>query len=286
MADETGDAAPRTLDTWVGADVKAIREYLIAEGATLIDEAKVTGDAPAIMQWHGGPTADLVRRRFRSAAGTSLTPPAGITVLLDHMVVVLIGSFNPTIFQPAWFARYELIRQAEADAAEVKLITPQLAHFSTDWLELMVTRERFSAFDRNGGLELLLRDLVRSTFTLLDHTPITAMGINREVKLEFETMERWHSFGHALAPKDVWSRALDEPGLVGLQMQGAREGDGNKVNVIVQNTGNRRVDVNINEHRAVVDAQAAGPALEILQSSWTYCRSQSDRIITQLLSIA
>jgi hypothetical protein len=36
--------------------------------------------------------------------------------------VVLLGSFNPKIFQPEWFARQKLLPQAEADASEIKVI--------------------------------------------------------------------------------------------------------------------------------------------------------------------
>src|SRR5262245_56923584 len=110
---------------------------------------------------------------------TSFAEP--VSVLLDRLSIVLAGSFNPTIFQPAWFGHHQILRESEAEQATIKMLNPQLAHFQTEWLEVQVLRERFVAMSRSGGYEGPLRDVVVSIFSRLEHTPVRALGMNREV---------------------------------------------------------------------------------------------------------
>ena len=48
--------------------------------------------------------------------------------------IVLVGSFNPPIFHPEWFAKYGIINSAEKDAAEIELIHREFAFFRMEWL--------------------------------------------------------------------------------------------------------------------------------------------------------
>ena len=41
---------------------------------------------------------------------------------LSGINIVMLGSFNPKIFQPAWFAANELIRNLEAEEADTQII--------------------------------------------------------------------------------------------------------------------------------------------------------------------
>jgi hypothetical protein len=50
---------------------------------------------------------------------------------IEGVGIVLVGSFNPRIFQPAWFAAENLIREEEEQAAKIELIHRQVAIFST-----------------------------------------------------------------------------------------------------------------------------------------------------------
>jgi hypothetical protein len=77
--------------------------------------------------------------------------------------IVLLGHLNPAIFTPAWFARHGILRAEEADAAEVRIIHPQIAHFRTDWLAMRVEPERFAADTVEAPYARLL-DLVVRTF--------------------------------------------------------------------------------------------------------------------------
>jgi len=65
---------------------------------------------------------------------------------LSGINIVILGSFNPKIFQPAWFAANELIRKLEAEEADTEIIHNDISIFRIgDWLRLEVTRDRFNA---------------------------------------------------------------------------------------------------------------------------------------------
>jgi hypothetical protein len=131
--------------------------------------------------------------------------------------IVLVGSFNPTIFQPEWFARQGLISKAETEGASIKIIVPEVSHFETERFAMFVTAEKLVVSSKPNADPAPLRDLVLGTFFILEHTPVTAMGLNRMMHVALESEEAWHRFGDRLAPKDGWNQILDgRPGMQSL----------------------------------------------------------------------
>ena len=43
--------------------------------------------------------------------------------------IVLLGGFNPTIFTPEWFARYDIATEAEKNDSEITVIHPDISNF-------------------------------------------------------------------------------------------------------------------------------------------------------------
>jgi hypothetical protein len=138
------------------------------------------------------------------------------------MSIVLVGSFNPAIFHPTWFAREKLIQREEAERADLKIVSPQVSVFSIGWLGLEVTLDRFAARTKQIQHVEPLRDLVLGTFGLLRHTPVDHLGINRQAHYRSASEEEWHELGHRLAPKEPWAGLLEKPGMRQLSMQGQR----------------------------------------------------------------
>src|SRR5262249_25023629 len=63
--------------------------------------------------------------------------------------IVLLGSFNPKIFQPYWMAKHGLISDSEAEAADVAVIHPEITAFMIEYLfTVQVNPTRFS-IERN-----------------------------------------------------------------------------------------------------------------------------------------
>jgi len=137
--------------------------------------------------------------------------------------IVLIGNFNPVIFQPQWVAAHGLLRQQEADAAEVKVIHPDVVIFQAEWVKFHVTRDRFLAGTMQEAFFNSLADLVIGTFQILQHTPIRMLGINSDFHFRFDSEETWNEFGDRIAPKEMWRTLMGKPGLLSLEIKGARE---------------------------------------------------------------
>ena len=138
---------------------------------------------------------------------------------------------------------------------------------------------------RNGGYEGPLKDLVVSTFGRLEHTPVKSLGMNREVKLQFDSVERWHRFGHLLAPKEIWGDLLVSPGLMAMQMQGQGAAKGDVVNVAISSTGERKADIDINDHRSLEDSDTVISALDVLQKSWEDSQNNGMKIVKHCLGL-
>lgn len=196
-------------------------------------------------------------------------------LVIQDVNIVLRGQFNPAMFHPAWFAAQNLIRQQEAEAAEVEIVHPEAAVFDIEWLQIRVTRDRFLAATVQEAYYELLRDLVIGVFTVLDQTPLRVMGINRNFHYGLDSAESWHMVGDRLAPKPDWGGILDSPGMKSLSMQGLRPDDYSGY-VLVKVEPSNQVEfgiyINVNDHYELtasseIPANKSG-VVAILSENW------------------
>lgn len=192
--------------------------------------------------------------------------------------IVLIGSFNPPIFQPSWFAARGLVPQAEADAAKVGVISTDVVQFSFDWAQVQVLQEQFVVTTVQAHAHELVRDLVLGTFRVLRYTPIKMLGINVDNHFRMKSEETWHEVGHKLAPKEFWNRYLLEPGLRSMTMQGKRE-KGPLGHTAVRVEPSQRIKpgvfINVNDHYEFPDAKGADEAVALLEQNWKVSMDRS-----------
>lgn len=210
------------------------------------------------------------------------------TCEIEAASIVLLGNLNPSIFQPAWLAAHDLIRKEESNAAKISIIAPQIAQFSLDWVNLEVTEERFSASTTDPAYHEPLRDLVLGIFTLLEHTPLKKMGINRHMHYKIPSVDRWHAFGDLLAPKNIWKELLRSPGMASLTIQDRpieQEGLRTEVNIKVEPS--RRVHpgifISVNNHHEDSSEDALKRLMSILRDRWLELQTYSLRIAWHLL---
>jgi hypothetical protein len=144
---------------------------------------------------------------------------------LSGLDIVIIGSFNPAIFHPAWFAKNSLIMSSESETARVTISNADVTDFSLDWLNCRVFQERFQLSTNQEPYFDVLKDLALSTFILLPHTPIIQLGINFQYHYPLKSEEAWHKVGNSLAPKSFWSKHLRQPGMKIVTIQGERQDD-------------------------------------------------------------
>jgi len=217
---------------------------------------------------------------------------------MEDAAIILIGKFNPAIFQPAWLGASNLIRREEADRATIEVINSQVTSFSADWLNIQVIADRFQAITADAAHYQALRDVVISIFQLLEHTPFWLMGMNRDMHFRIKTEELWHQLGHLLAPKQIWRPVLDQPGLRTLMIQSSatKRGELQIVrNVRVEPSGrvNPGVYIQLNvevslpggaQANIVKQQYAARELISYLSESWSDMLSEAQTIADQLLS--
>jgi len=154
---------------------------------------------------------------------------------IEGASIVLIGSFNPAIFQPRWLGSQQLIRPEEAEHAKITVIQAEVADFSTEWFQLQVLQNRFQVASADPRQYSPLRDLAAAVFTILPHTPVKLLGLNRQFHFRMPSSDAWHGLGHLLAPKEPWDAILEAPGLRSMLMEGRRsEAKGGTLRVKVE----------------------------------------------------
>jgi hypothetical protein len=230
-----------------------------------------------------------------------------IAPTVDRISVVLVGNFNPAIFSPAWFALNGLVSKQDADQARVALIHPEVSQFDVGQFSIQVDSQRFSASCLTSYHEMA-RDLVVGTFgTCLMHTPITALGINRETHFDTGDFFVRDAVGERLAPKMPWGdwgpeicgpheASSDHGGLMRLTMRQGRPGHRYKgyIQADVQpstlpdlvQTG---IYIMVNNHYQLSADSKVAPIrdlLDAIETEWTPALDKSELIIDQIQLLA
>lgn len=128
--------------------------------------------------------------------------------------IVVLGNFSPRIFQPEWFVNKKLIREAEVEPENLKVVHPDLTIIETDEFKLEVRPNRFELQTFQESYREPLKDLISSIFRLLSETPITAFGINYNKHFKFEIEKDYLNFGFHLAPINKTFDFMDNPRLL------------------------------------------------------------------------
>ncbi len=206
--------------------------------------------------------------------------------------IVLIGNFNPKIFQPAWFAAQGLLSQQEAEAVKIEIIHSSVVVFSTNtnWMRMEVTGERFIVRTSQEPYDVVIRDLILGTFDLLRYTPIKQMGINREMHFQLNSEESWHKAGHLLTPKAIWDGILNEPGMLSVQMRESKRQDDLKGNINVKVEPSKSVHpglfISVNNHietEKQLTTEGSVELMAILNKHWERIYKRSEEIMDSLL---
>lgn len=209
---------------------------------------------------------------------------------IQGMNVVLVGSFNPKIFHPAWFASQQLIRKKEAEDANIEVITPAVAKFNLEWMRLQVIQEQFVVETEQEPYYEMVRDLIIGAFNLLNHTPINMLGINTQQHFRMHSDEEWHGLGNELAPKEkYWTPILEKPGMRSLIIQGERP-DKHKGYIQIKIEPSSKVQpgiyISINDHYEIREESGCKAIIDILNLDWSKSKHRSEVLIKHFLDTA
>lgn len=194
---------------------------------------------------------------------------------IHGMSIVMVGSFNPAIFHSAWFARLGLLPEEEATDVQQQVILPDFAQFTLAWLQLQVTPDRFQLSTTDPESFNLLRDLAIGTFRILEHSPVRALGINRDQHHRVDSIQRWHEIGLTLAPAKVWRTSLVDSGMKSLLIEGRRDdGYAGYVHVRVEPSVHLfpGIYIGVNDHFQMTSRSdqvvGAEEAIDVLETQW------------------
>lgn len=139
-------------------------------------------------------------------------------MLQDHihsnsMAIVLIGDFNPLLFQPLWLSEKKLIREGEAIEAKIDAISPNITLFKLDWVDFNITPTRLEMKVAKEPFFEPARDLLLGIFKYLKETPIRILGINYLKNLSIPDKDMYYEIGNKLAPLNLWSDFINDPRL-------------------------------------------------------------------------
>src|SRR5690606_25466939 len=138
--------------------------------------------------------------------------------------IVVLGDFNPAIFQPLWFWVNGLLPREEAEEAEIGVVSKEVASFVISGINIQVTGYRLGLTVTEPQQEPILRDLAIGTLSLLEHTPLNAIGFNRDMVFGVGSSESKDRIGFTLVPRENWETILEPEGMMQLIYQGKRHG--------------------------------------------------------------
>ena len=98
------------------------------------------------------------------------------------------GTVQRRDFSPAWLLHQNIIGASDYADAEVEIVTSEFALFRTGWLRCQVAPDTFQVSTTEPEEFERLRDAAVGVLNTLSHTPVAALGINRE--LHFSTQDR------------------------------------------------------------------------------------------------
>ena len=222
---------------------------------------------------------------------------------ISGVSLVMLGHFNPVIFTPAWFGWHQLLPKKIVEIADMNIAHPQISSFNADWLNIQVVPERMQ-METTQPPYVRIRDLaVRIFREHLHHTPLTSVGINRDVHFCVQDHKQRDRLGKLLAPAEPWGDWAAKLGLDGnrggmvsltmRQVDPCNRPVGGQINVKVE-PSNRvaqelpGVYVGVNDHYVVgnVEPQTqTSEVVELIEEKFDDSLRRADEIIDHIMSL-
>lgn len=175
-------------------------------------------------------------------------------ILIKSLDIIILGSFNPSIFQPYWFSLKGLIREEESENAKINIIHSSFVQFNLDWCSFSITDSKFQISTTDEVNFDLLKDLVVSTFNILRETPLTALGVNYTYNFSLENEKNYIKFGEWLSNLSFWQEIDNNYKLITLETTKPKKENGElgsqRIRITPSNLPRLKfgVSINFNEH--------------------------------------
>lgn len=218
--------------------------------------------------------------------------------------VVLVGRMNPLIFQPEWLRKNQIIGEAEAEAARegaLEVIHQEVSILNLAAMKLVVEPGRFVVTATEEPL-VLAKDFAEGCFSLLSHTPTSALGLNFTTTFRLDNRAAWHRLGDILLPKEPWTELLKagEKDKADTHLGGMRSVTAERsvrpdehlgyIRVIVEAVEGAHFDtkVTVNDHFQFdpKNPTSAGDAVDLLNDVWDISGKRAKQITESIIELA
>jgi len=210
--------------------------------------------------------------------------------------VILRGSFNPRILQPAWLAAQGLIREAESENAEIRIVHEQVVAFGLEWANLEVDHDQLVVNSTpKGGTPEQVRDLALGAIEILDHTPIYNVGLQFFGHYGLKDQAARDELGWALVPPTPFEGQLARVGMRSLQMAGRRSAEdvgGDGLMVTVEPSAHiapNGVYLAVLDQYDVADSSepnvGSSFAVDCIKSQWDPSLKRAESITSEIFSV-
>jgi hypothetical protein len=221
--------------------------------------------------------------------------------------IVALGHFNPLIFGRDWLRDKEIVVGNDFENLKTSIVHPDIVSYEMPWGTFRADRNNFNISTTREPL-VRVNDFLVRCFQFLPETPISAVGINREVHFETASEATRDRVGDVLAPKEFWGDFVKSGGekaggvrsLI-MEQSIAREGrrartDGKFGHVWVRVEPSLRLDiphgiyVQVNDHFDLTtppDKLSDGRAVaELVTEQFERSITNSDSLIDRVMELA
>ncbi|MBI2412108.1 MAG: hypothetical protein HYV24_02735 [Deltaproteobacteria bacterium] len=222
---------------------------------------------------------------------------------ISNVSIVLVGNFNPIIFRPEWFEKHDILSKDDTEKTKVKIVHPEISDFQNEWLNLQVQTSKFTVSTSEPPYVKLFDFVVKTFKEYLSHTPISKLGINREVHFSANDLANRDRIGKILAPREPWGEwgklidageGEEHGGMANLTMQIKKLDDREKgmINITVQPSSKAYAGilVSVNDHFELSDTTTTGyldsnKIMDLLVKKFDTSLENSEKIINQIMGL-
>gem|GEM_PF-4287306 len=187
--------------------------------------------------------------------------------------MVLLGRFNPRIFQPMWFEARGLLADVDVEP-ESLVLTDGFVAFQTPVISVLCAQDRCQfAMTSLTPTPDLIRDVVLGTFAILSETPVWEIGINHAAQIPAQ-VRRWDEIVAQFGDPQKALELLPGQSLLTIELRAPRDDElAGELTLRLQPSMRLEGGIwfSVNDHVIVRDSQepkGAGEAMATLDDMW------------------
>lgn len=220
---------------------------------------------------------------------------------IGNFGIVILGNFNPAILHPEWLDRnqvlppHEVREIAESKRKEVKglegikvkfigsniLVSGVETRLKLPSYNIGVTPDKFEVSTSNKDKYEELPEFVAATFKILEHTPITAIGINFMSSLKFSKRAIILMHSYFCAKPDIILSVFGEQYRIDSKIR--YDYNGSAVTLFLElKEESDEIGINFNYNKGFTEQEGSKEMIKYLLDNYKPMMMNADKIIKHL----